>query len=158
MMKIVLCLDDASAYCFNGRRQSKDVAMRRHLLRFMRERGEFLLMNEYTERSFLAEDGLFTEEETQRRLEAPAMPGGSYLRRAEEQDAWAFCETEDITPWLDKADQLLIYRWGRLYPSDLGLDRKALRAFRTVNRGAIKGNSHDRITWSLMERKTHAAG
>lgn len=67
------------------------------------------------------------------------------LDQAEEQD-YCFAEAQNLAPWKDKIEQLILMRWNRDYPADtyLGLDLK--HDFELTGSEEFAGFSHDVIT------------
>ncbi len=155
-MKIILCVDERAGYSFNKRRQSRDIKMREHMLGVLREEGAELLLNSYTERSMLKDAGLFTEQERAGREACPAKDGDGFLEIAKKKNCWAFVENEDISPYYGYIDEMIIYRWNRLYLSDLHLSDSFLSEFVCVERGSFKGSSHDEISFERLRRKEKA--
>lgn len=151
-MKIILCVDEKLGYSFNNRRQSRDKKMREHMLGFLREEGAGLFMNSYSESS-LIKDGLFTEEELRQRTEHPAQQGDAFLADAEREGGWAFVENVDISGYLERTDEILLYEWNRLYLSDLRLPDGYLSQFSRLSEEKFKGSSHDSIFCSRLVRK-----
>lgn len=151
-MKLILCVDDGLGYSFNNRRQSRDKKMREHMLGILREEGAGLFLNRYSERSLMS-DGLFTEDELRERTKNPAQEGDAFLAEADEQDGWAFVENTDISGYLDRIDEILLYRWNRLYLSDLTLPEGYLKQFRFLSGDKFRGSSHESISFSRYIRK-----
>jgi len=153
-MKVILCLDDHLGYSFNRRRQSRDRKMRAHMLGVLREEGSGLLMNAYSEASFLRDGQLFTPEEEALRRESPAGAGDAFLADAAAGKGWAFVENCSLERWLDSIDEMIVYRWNRLYLSDLRLPEGFLDGFETTAEEEFEGSSHDRMTYLRLIRRT----
>ena len=128
-MNIIVCIDDAGGMLFNGRRQSKDRILRQQagLL------GQPLWMNSYTASQF-TDDGI------------AIMKDEAFLDHAPE-DAWCFVENTDLIPFADKIRKIVVYRWNRMYPSDMKfpLDQFVHR-WHPVSSREFAGSSHERIT------------
>ena len=56
-----------------------------------------------------------------------------------------FVENVDVTPFIGDIDELIVYRWNRVYPADFicGID---FSAFAIKSQFELAGNSHDKIT------------
>lgn len=136
-MKMILCLDDRSGMMFNRRRQSKDRAVIEDILKL--SAGCSLRMNGYSGKMF-SEYGSsgHTEEE-------------DFADRAGEGD---FCFVENIQPeqYLDRVEELIIYRWNRSYPGDLHFDEKQIEGWKNIETTEMKGNSHEKITREIWRR------
>ena len=130
-MNLIVCLDERLGMMFNKRRQSSDrgqVADMRALLC-----GEVLAVSPYTAK-LLSETGieLFVTEE-------PEKYGG-----------YAFIEDTEL-PSATEVDKLIIYHWGRRYPSDkrFTLD---MGDFKLLESTEFSGTSHDKITREIYKR------
>ena len=152
-MKLILCVDENLGYSFNHRRQSRDKKMREHMLGILRKEDAGLFMNDYSESSFV-KDGVFTEDEMRGRAAEPSLAGDAFLSRADEENGWAFVENTDITEYLDKVDEIILYEWNRLYLSDLRLPDGYLKKFRKLSEEKIRGSSHDSISCSRFQRRS----
>lgn len=130
-MNIIVCIDDAGGMLFNGRRQSKDSVLRQQAV--MLANGQPLWMNSYTARQF-AEDayqGIVDEQ---------------FLENAPET-AWCFVEKDDLLPYIAKIRQVTVYRWNRLYPSDVKFPMEQFEnRWQPVSTREFAGSSHERIT------------
>lgn len=155
-MKIILCVDNNLGYSFNRRRLSRDRKMREHMLGILRGEGAGLFLNSYSEKSLVKEDGLFTEEELERIAAEPAAKGSGFLESAEESGGWAFVENVDLEAYLDCIDEMMLYRWNRLYLSDLRLSREFIDSFEVAEEESFRGSSHDSITYQRMIRRGKA--
>ena len=130
-MNLIVCLDERFGMMFNKRRQSSDrgqVADMRELLS-----GKTLAVSPYTAKLLSGTDIniLVTE--------AP-----------EKESGYAFIEDTEL-PSIDKVEKLIIYRWGRRYPSDkiFTLD---MGAFKLIESFEFSGTSHDKITREIYIR------
>lgn len=123
------------------------------MLGILRKEDAGLFMNAYSESS-LIKDGVFTESELRYRTKEPSSAGDAFLARAEEENGWAFVENTDITDYLDKVDEIILYEWNRLYLSDLRLPRGFLKKFRKLSEEKIRGSSHDSISCSRLLRRS----
>ncbi len=128
-MNIIICIDDGGAMTFLGKRQSRDKAVCRDIINSAG--GSRILVTEYSL-------SLFGEGEVTS-VKDP-------LKEASADD-FCFIENENITPYLEKANRLIIYKWNRLYPSDKNfvfLPKE--HGFFQVERTDFKGKSHKKIT------------
>ncbi len=130
-MNLIVCLDERLGMMFNKRRQSSDrgqVADMKELLF-----GEPLSVSPYTAK-LLLESGI--------ELSVSETP--------EKQSGYVFIEDTEL-PNIDKVQKLIIYRWGRRYPSDkrFTLD---INEFRLVESREFCGTSHDKITREIYTR------
>ena len=133
-MKLIVCVDDKNGMCFNRRRQSSDRLLYPQIAALAG--GVPVWMNGYSQKLFAG-------------LDADVRVDEAFLDRAGE-DEYCFAEDVDVTPYLAKARQLILYRWNRAYPSDLKLP--ALEGWHLVRSSEFKGNSHDKITQEVYER------
>ena len=121
-MTLILCVDDRGGLSFNGRRQSQDRRVREDLLTMAA--GGALWMDDYSRRQFTERD--------------PAA-------RAAEGDGLCLLELQDPEAALERADRLVLYRWGRHYPADRRLDLPPA-GWRLEGQTEFPGRSHDMIT------------
>lgn len=129
-MHLIVCLDDWNGMSFAGRRQSMDRLLRARILETVGE-GK-IWMNGYSARQFekLSENIIVDE---------------CFLKKACPDD-YCFAENEDVVGYLDKIRTVIIYRWGRVYPSDMTFPVQILSARRKVSAIDFSGYSHDKIT------------
>ena len=134
-MTIILCLDDENGFMFNRRRQSRD-------------------------REVLADVAALSKETTLRvaPYSAPLFAGmcepqvsDDFLEAAAAGDV-CFAEDRDVTPFLPKAQRIVLYRWNRRYPADVRFDTALLDAFRLTERTDFPGYSHESITREVYDR------
>ena len=107
-MTLILCVDDRGGLSFNGRRQSQDRRVREDLLTMAA--GGTLWMDGYSRRQF-------TEPEA-----AAIQVDRDPAARAAEGGGLCLLELQDPETALERADRLVLYRWGRRYPADRRLD------------------------------------
>ena len=101
-MTIVICADKNGGILFNDRRQSRDSKLIEDLVAFAKNRR--ILSVPYSEKLFANTD-------------ADLCFCPDYLDKAGENDV-CFVEKEDFTPYLSAADELVVYRWNKVYPAD----------------------------------------
>ena len=130
-MKLIVCLDDQNGMLFNNRRLSKDSCLRKRLLEQVKDGN--LWMNAYSA-------GQFTEESDAVRV------CEDYLAKAGTED-FCFLENADICPYIDRVEQLIVYRWNRLYPSDTVFPfDKSFVNWKKVSSFDFPGSSHEKLT------------
>ena len=146
-MILVVCVDDQWGMSFNGRRQSRDKAQRRHLIEMAE--GAPIWMNEYTGRLFRA-DGYLPDDTPdadyrERQVPADIRVADDYLRQAGRRE-YAFAEMEDVSDLMDRVEGVIVYKWGRQYASDRLFPRKVLKKFKLAGSETFKGTSHENIS------------
>lgn len=126
-MKIIVCVDDNYGMMFNHRRQSRDSLLISDVVEMAGDYG--LWMNAYSAKLFEDEDVLVEE---------------AFLLRAEEKE---FCFVEDqlLQPYLDKVNEIILYRWNRKYPADFYLDLD-MSEWKKMDEKEFAGSSHEKIT------------
>ncbi len=135
-MKLFICIDDEGGMAFMGRRVSRDRAVTEDIALLS---GERLAVFPYSERLF-KEAGYFP-------LVITDADG------ALAKDSCLFVEDRRPSAYLDKADVLVIYRWNRLYPSDLKIDFSPAEAGYVLTESVdMVGKSHEKITRETYSR------
>ena len=129
-MKLIVCLDDQNGMLFNGRRLSKDSCLRRRILEITRS--GTLWMNAYSA-------GQFEEEEQNWKTDE------EFLVKAGTGE-YCFVENADIRVCVERVEELIIYRWNRLYPSDTVFPLEAFSHWEKVSSFAFPGSSHEKLT------------
>lgn len=135
-MNLILCVDDQGGLSFHHRRQSRDRAVRTDILQMCKEKK--LWVSSYTAQQF-----------EEKQLE--------YFISSEEDFehilADDFYFAENIIPDIDTpcVNQIILYHWNRMYPSDMKL------SLPLTNRKCIKmiefpGYSHEKITKEVYIR------
>ena len=129
-MIAVMCIDDNNGILFNRRRLSQDKLLRRHMLQMIGE--SHLWMNSYSKKQFTGSDlsQIITDD--------------NFLENAGNSD-YCFIEDTDITPYADKINKIILFRWNRIYPADtyFPLDLGGWLLAETID---FEGYSHDKIT------------
>lgn len=134
-MNIAVCLDDKNGMLFCGRRQSKDRHLRQQLLQMAQPNG--LWMNSFSAKQFEDADAIRVEED--------------FLTLAP-QGSWCFVENTDVLPYRKKIEYIAIYRWNRLYPSDVNFPIEAFsHSWQLISSRTFPGNSHDEITEEIYQ-------
>ena len=130
-MILILCVDDRGGMLFNRRRQSQDREVRRDILAMAA--GRVLRMTPSSRRQFPER-------------ELPAVVEEDFLQRAGPGE---LCLVEDQPPgpWLPRAEQVILYRWNRVYPADLRADfPPPTGEWRLAECRDFPGHSHKTIT------------
>lgn len=132
-MRIIVCVDLKNGMMFNKRRQSQDRMVRRDILRMTGE--DKLWMNHYSYGQFSNDMGnIFVDED--------------FLKNAEEDD---YCFVENCKLADMQAEQLILYRWNKIYQSDVKLDAD-MREWHLISQLEIEGYSHDKIAKEVYEK------
>ena len=122
-MKLIVCLDDKNGMLFNKRRQSRDKILIENMLELCK--GEKLYTNEYSATLFPENSVVICE-------------GFESI-----ENGFVFAENFMVTE--DKIQEIIIYKWNRVYPADtffnISLDGWSLAE--TVD---FIGSSHEKIT------------
>ncbi len=174
-MMIIACVDEKNGLMFNHRRQSRDLAVCRDILRECR--GKKLYMSVYSARLFEEVRGaeettraVGTEETTRaegseeamnvRGTEENAEKNGTEIVLSEEilslagDEDICFIEDTAITGFEEQIREVILYKWNRRYPADryftLDLSDGTWELLRTEE---FKGSSHERITKEVYKRE-----
>ncbi|MBQ8767561.1 MAG: ribonuclease Z [Clostridia bacterium] len=128
-MKLIVCLDDKNGMMFNKRRQSRDKILIENVLELCK--GEKLYTNEYSAKLF--------PENTVEICENP------------EEIENGYCFTENFTVNEDCVEEIIVYKWNRLYPADtyFNIDLENWTLTETVD---FEGSSHEKITREIYVR------
>lgn len=127
-MIFVICLDQKGGTGFNHRRQSKDRLLRKRLLELCA--GKALWMNAYSARQF---------EEAAANIRV----SDDFITLAG-QGEFCFVETLCPEPLLPRAEELIVFRWDKIYPADRRFSPEAYG--RLTEREEFEGHSHACIT------------
>ncbi len=128
-MRVVVCVDTAGGMLFNHRRQSRDRVLLADLLETAK--GGTLYIHPFSEKLLAG---------------MPVSVSDTFLADAGPGDT-CFVEHCSFAPYLDKIDEIVIYQWNRLYPSDFSLDTRPLaHGYRLVETTDFPGSSHENIT------------
>lgn len=128
-MKLIVCLDDNKGMMFNKRRQSRDRVLIANVIELYK--GEKLYTNEYSGKLF--------PENTIEICENPEMVEDGY------------CFAENFTVNEEKVDEIIVYKWNRVYPADtyFNIDLENWNLIETVD---FEGSSHEKITREIYRR------
>lgn len=128
-MIVILCLDDKKGMMFNNRRQSKDKFVIQDILKLVD--GKKLFISSYSESLFQG-------------LESKLIIDDNFLNNATEED-YCFVENNNLKDFSEKIEKIIVYKWNRIYPSDLKLEI-TIQDWNLIGRFEFVGNSHDKIT------------
>lgn len=129
-MTAIVCVDRNNGTMFNHRRQSQDRAVRARIAE--ETRGARLFMSPYSALQF------------RNGLPGNAAVSENFLDEAGADD-YCFVEDADLRPYLDRVDELILYRWNRVYPADRELPAD-LHAWDLTYAEDFPGFSHGDIT------------
>ncbi len=128
-MKLIVCLGDDGGMMFNHRRQSRDRVLIADMIRHTQNTP--LWVSPYSA-------PLFGEDSSTLRIDpAPARSAG--------KSDYCFVEDTPLPQDLGDVEELVIYRWNRLYPSDVYFTCDT-SAFSLKENTEFAGSSHDKIT------------
>ncbi|MBU5625671.1 ribonuclease Z [Oscillibacter sp. MSJ-2] len=133
-MILIACVDDNNGMLFHARRQSRDRMLRARILR--RCAGRRLWMNAYSQGQFPAGAEITVHEDC--------------LSLAGEGE-FCFVEDQDVRPVADRVEQVILYRWNRVYPADVFFSL-SLDGWNLTCREEFAGSSHQRITEEVYVR------
>lgn len=138
-MTLITCIDDRGGQAFHNRRLSRDRVLCARILELAGS--GTLRLSPYSLPLFESlPHG------------AALLAGEDYLERATGAD-FCFAEREDVTPWLDRADKLVLFRWNRAYPFDLRFPLDELdRHWGLTGTADFPGSSHEKMTEEWYEK------
>ena len=128
-MKLIVCLDDKNGMMFNKRRQSRDRVIIKNVLELCK--GEKLYTNEYSSKLF--------PENSVEVFDSIENVGNEY------------CFAENFTVNEENIEEIIVYKWNRLYPADtyFNIDLAGWNLTETVD---FEGSSHEKITREIYVR------
>lgn len=137
-MNIIICLDDNNGMMFNKRRQSQDRILRADLKEFIKDKD--LYMNNYSYKLYKDIDN------------GNIKVSENFLEQCTEND---FCLVEDklLNNYINKINNIIIYKWNRIYPSDLYFDiNLTSNSWELLETKEFQGSSHEKITRIIYRR------
>lgn len=137
-MNIIICLDDNNGMMFNKRRQSQDRILRADLKEFIKDKD--LYMNNYSYKLYKDIDN------------GNIKVSENFLEHCTEND---FCLVEDklLNNYINKINNIIIYKWNRIYPSDLYFDiNLTSNSWELLETKGFEGSSHEKITRIIYRR------
>lgn len=124
-MIAILCLDNNNGMMFNDRRQSQDRVLRKYIAEMTKD--EKVYMNAYTKK-------LYEE------IEHPIV-SEDFLQKAGKGEP-CIVENLSLNPVIDQIEEIVIFRWNKVYPSDQILDVD-LGEWNLVEEEQIEGSTHE---------------
>ena len=137
-MNIIICLDDNNGMMFNKRRQSQDRILRADLKEFIKDKD--LYMNNYSYKLYKDIDN------------SNIKVSENFLEQCTEND---FCLVEDklLNNYINKINNIIIYKWNRIYPSDIYFDiNLTSNSWELLETKEFEGSSHEKITRIIYRR------
>lgn len=127
-LRIALCLDDEGGMTFFGKRQSRDRVLIDDLCASTDGK---IYINSFSSHVF-ATHGDKTVICADPLAESP-------------DGATVFVENLALAPYLGEIDEIVLYKWNRLYPSDKRIDI-SFDGFKVISKKDFEGSSHENIT------------
>lgn len=127
-MKLIICLDDKNGISFADRRQSRD---KQQIVRMLETVGNAkLYISDYSATLFgsIPDNVIISS--------TPLYDAG--------QGDYCFVEREEV--FAEELEEIIIYRWNRVYPSDIKFDTELLVGKALASTFEFSGNSHEKIT------------
>ena len=133
-MILIVCTEDRWGMAFNNRRLSMDRAVREKMLEIAA--GNVLWMSSYSRKQFEEkENGAIRVDDR-------------FLEKAGRGE-YCFAELEDVIPYRDRLEGIVLFRWNRRYPADRYFDLELLTPFHLVQTEEFSGSSHEKITMEV---------
>lgn len=132
-MNIIVCVDDNGGMLFNHRRQSCDEKVVIKILEILN--GKKLWIRSFSK-------NLFPKD---------VVVDDAMLEKASSGE---FCFVEDmhLAAYIEKIEQIYVFKWNRKYPSDFELDIQPDQLLRLETSEDFTGNSHEKITLEVWSR------
>ena len=134
-LKLIVCLSDDGGMMFNHRRQSRDRILIADMVQHTKD--STLWISPYSA-------SLFPEDRPH--LQVTPDP-----TKAAGKDDYCFVEDIPLPQNLEEVNELLIYRWNRLYPSDVFFTCN-MSVFFLAESHEFVGSSHDNITKEIWKK------
>ena len=128
-MKLIVCLDDNKGMMFNNRRQSRGRVLIENVLELCK--GEKLYTNEYSSKLF-PENSVEIIEDTKEIING-------------------YCFAENFTVNEDALEEIIVYKWNRVYPADVHFNI-SLENWKLTETVDFEGSSHEKITREIYVR------
>ncbi len=133
-MNIIVCLDQNNGISFNHRRQSRDSEVIKRILKL--SENSRLFVSEYSASLF---------------KNTPAIVNNNLLNSAQDGE-FCFVEDMDVFTSLNKIQDVIIYRWDKIYPSDKKFPViSVLNNKQLASTADFVGSSHDKITEEIYK-------
>ena len=133
-MNIIVCIDDKFGMLFNKRRQSRDS----NVIKDIEEITKELWISPFSEALFYDSSCSINSDK-------------DFLDKAGKNE-YCFVETNTVSPYISKVEQIIVYKWNRNYPSDFQFD-VLLENWVLIDKKDFVGTSHEKIT-----RETYVKG
>ena len=135
-MRIIACCDDNNGILFNNRRVSQDIKVTNRIIELTK--GSTLWMDNYSY-------SLFSK------AKSVNINVSENIMSEANDGEYCFVEKENIRLFEQNVEEIILFRWGRVYPSDKVLDIN-LQEWHLKQVEEFSGNSHDKITMEVYER------
>lgn len=132
-MTLIVCLDDRNGMMFNNRRQSRDSAVIERICKL--SKNAKLFVTPYSKELFENKRTVICSKD---------------FSEAGESD-FCFSENNSVREYAVNSQNIIVYRWNRLYPSDCKLDIM-LDTFEKTGVYEFKGTSHEKITEEVYQK------
>lgn len=143
-MKLIVCVDDEMGMAFNHRRVSSDSVVTREIQRIVGSAK--IWMSCYSAKLFLSVFGRETEGAQSMHIMLSDNPS----RDAGKND---YCFLEQTSPYnTSDIDEIILFRWGRRYPSDVKFGIKLSEGWSMTKSQKIVGTSHKEILHEVWEK------
>ena len=130
VLNIIICVDNKMGTMFNNRRQSRDRVLCRKIAEITN--GSRLFVKSYSAELF-------------RQSDACVICDDNYLMCAENGD-FCFVEGDELLPYADRIENIIICRWNRDYPGDKHFDIDLSSGWKMDCVEEFPGSSHEKIT------------
>ena len=134
-MKLIVCLSDDGGMMFNHRRQSRDRILIADMIHHIQNTP--LWVSPYSV-------ALFPRD-------CPSLRVAPNPVEAAGENDYCFVEDTPLPQSLADTNEIIIYRWNRLYPSDVFFDCDT-SAFSPAESNEFVGSSHDNITKEIWKK------
>ena len=136
-MKLIVCLDNRDGMLFNGRRQSRDRAVCKDILEISGKAHVWMHIDS-TKLFDIACDRICCYQ-----VAPDLVP----------EDVYLFLEFDSVEQYMQMADTLIIYRWNRVYPSDVTFPNDYMNcSWNLKETYEFSGQSHSRVTREVYVR------
>lgn len=135
-MKLIVCIDDNGGMLFNNRRQSSDQKVIERIMKLTEH--NTLYMNPYSSTLFSQYENICISDD--------------FLQQADVSD-YCFLENKDPMPYLSKCEEVVLFYWNRLYPSDFKFPIAVIKeSWTLVHQEQFTGRSHDKLTMEVYRQ------
>ncbi len=136
-MKIMVCLDEKNGMLFNKRRQSRDRVVLQDILEMTA--GKKLYMNAYSAKLFEDTEDICVEED--------------FLEKCQLGE-YCFVEDKELAGYAADIEEIIVYRWGRIYPADFTFDIDLSDGgYRLISESEMVGFSHPEMRKQIYKRE-----